>query len=119
MSKTAFTLFAFGIYLLVLGLILIFFPNGLLSIFGLPTTSEVWIRVVGVLAFNIGVYYIFAARAEAKGFFIASCYTRTLVFVMFCMFVFFGLSKPVLIFFGFVDLLGGVWTTITLKKENP
>ena len=33
MSKTAFTLRAFGIYLLVLGAILIFVPNMLLSIF--------------------------------------------------------------------------------------
>lgn len=69
MSKSAFSVKAFGIYLLVLGVGLAFAPNLLLSAFGMPVTSEVWIRVVGVLVFNIGIYYIYAARCEAKAFF--------------------------------------------------
>ena len=86
MSKTAFTLKVFGIYLIILGIVLILVPNILLSIFGMPETSEVWIRVVGVLAFNIGVYYIFAAKSEAKPFFYASVYTRIFVFIIFTIF---------------------------------
>jgi hypothetical protein len=71
MSKSAFTVKAFGIYLLVLGVGLTFAPNLLLSVFGMPATSEVWIRVVGVLVFNIGfassVLILFGAVDFAGG----------------------------------------------------
>ncbi len=50
MSKAAFTVKVFGVYLFVLGLILLVSPNTLLSIFGIPETTEVWIRVLGVIA---------------------------------------------------------------------
>lgn len=54
MSKPALTLKWFGIYLLMLGAGLALLPNLLLSLFLIPPTDEVWIRVVGVLVFNIG-----------------------------------------------------------------
>lgn len=118
MSKSAFTLKAFGIYLLALGVVLTFVPNLLLSIFHIAETSEVWIRVVGVLAFNIGLYYIYAAKCEAKTLFRITVYTRTLVFISFTTFALLGLVSPVLILFGTIDLFGGMWTYLTLKTEE-
>ncbi len=118
MSKPAFTIKAFGYYLIVLGVVLIFSPNILLAIFLMPSTTEVWIRVVGVLVLNIGVYYIFAAICEAKSFFKASVYTRTFVLVSFIAFSIFGLVSPMIIFFGMVDFCGGIWTHIAIKSEN-
>lgn len=118
MSKSAFTVKAFGIYLLVLGVGLTFAPNLLLSVFGMPATSEVWIRVVGVLVFNIGIYYIYAAKCEAKAFFQASVYTRVLVLTSFAAFVALGFASPVLIFFGAVDFAGGIWTQLALRAEK-
>jgi len=53
MSKAAFTVKAFGVYLVLLGIALVLVPNLLLGLFGIPSTSEVWIRVVVLLAFNI------------------------------------------------------------------
>lgn len=116
MSKAAFTIRAFGCYLIVLGLILVAAPNLLLRMFFMPETSEVWIRVVGLLVFNIGVYYIYAARCEATAFFKASVVTRTLVLVGFAAFVLLGFAKPMLIGFGAVDFLGGLWTWRALKR---
>ena len=118
MSKSAFSVKAFGIYLLVLGFGLAFAPNLLLSAFGMPVTSEVWIRVVGVLVFNIGIYYIYAARCEAKAFFQASVYTRVLVLVSFTAFAALALVSPMLILFGAVDCAGGVWTQLALRAEK-
>ena len=69
MSKAAFSVKAFGYYLIVLGIGLTLVPNLLLSVFGMPPTTEVWVRVVGVLVFNIGIYYLYAARCEATAFF--------------------------------------------------
>ncbi len=118
MNKPAFTIKAFGCYLIVLGLVLIFTPNTLLAISLMPTTTEVWIRVVGVVVLNIGVYYIFAAICEAKLFYQASVYTRTFVLVSFIAFAIFGLVSPMIIFFGMVDFFGGLWTHFAIKAEN-
>ena len=81
MSKSAFTVKVFGVYALVLGIALIVVPNLLLGIFGLPVTSEVWIRVVGVVVFNFGVGYWFAAKSEARAFFQGTVYSRSFVLV--------------------------------------
>ena len=118
MNKPAFTIKAFGCYLVVLGFVLLFSPNILLAIFMMPTTTEVWIRVVGVLVLNIGVYYIFAALCEAKPFFQASVYTRTFVLVSFITFAIVGLVSPMIIFFGTVDFCGGIWTHFAIKAET-
>jgi hypothetical protein len=115
MTKAAFTIRTFGYYLIALGLVLVAVPNLLLSMFLMPETSEVWIRVVGLLAFNIGVYYLYAAKCEATEFFRASIFTRTLVLFGFAAFVLMGLASPMLVGFGVVDFLGGLWTWRALK----
>ncbi|MFO1315641.1 MAG: hypothetical protein U1F58_08540 [Burkholderiales bacterium] len=116
MSKAAFTVRAFGYYLLALGAVLILIPNVLLAMTFMPPTSEVWIRVVGVLVFNIGVYYIYAARCEATAVFRASVYARTFVLVAFAAFAVLGLAEPVLVVFGAVDFVGGLWTWKALQN---
>ena len=72
MSKSAISVFVFGLYLLVVGSVLILVPNLLLSLFAIPETSEVWIRVVGVVAAVLGYYYVQAARNELTAFFRAT-----------------------------------------------
>jgi hypothetical protein len=118
MSKSAFTIKVFGVYLLVLGILLALVPNLLLSPFGIPPTNEVWIRVVGVVVINVGVYYWYAAVSEAKPFFLASVFTRAFVLLAFAAFAVLGLAKPMLIAFGAVDALGGLWTYFALRSER-
>jgi hypothetical protein len=118
MSKTAFSVKAFGFYLIALGIGLAFVPNHLLSVFGMAPTMEVWVRVVGVLAFNIGVYYVYAAKCEARAFFQASVYTRVLVLVSFAAFAMLGFASPILVLFGAVDFAAGIWTQIALRAER-
>jgi hypothetical protein len=117
MSKSAFSAKVFAIYLFVVGPLLVFAPNFLLSIFRVPPTSEVWIRVVGVIAFNLGIYAWIAAKHENKPFLEASVYTRIVFFAAFTTFAVIGLASPVLILFGAVDLLGGIWTHFALKAD--
>jgi hypothetical protein len=118
MSRSAFTLKVFGVYLLVFGTSLIVIPNLMLSVFGMPQTTEVWIRVVGVLAIVIGVYQWYAAKSEARAVFQASVYARAFVFLAFIAFVLLGFVKPVLILFGGIDLAGGIWTYMALRSES-
>jgi len=116
MSRAALSLKLFACYLFVLGLTLVLQPGLVLGLFGLETT-EVWIRVVGVLAFNIGAYYWAAAACEARTVFVASVATRALVFAAFASFAALGLAKPVLVLFGAADLAGGLWTAAALRAS--
>ncbi|MBI3369160.1 MAG: hypothetical protein HY021_12180 [Burkholderiales bacterium] len=116
MSKAAFTIRAFGYYLLVLGVVLILIPNTLLTLSFMPATNEVWIRVVGVVVFNIGIYYLYAAKCEATAFFRGSVYTRAFVLAAFAAFALLGLAKPMLVLFGAVDFIGGLWTWKALNS---
>lgn len=118
MSKSAFSVKIFGIYVMLLGLSLVFLPNLLLSVFGMPPANEVWIRVVGVLAFNIGIYYWIAAKCEASLFFRCTVYTRALVLLSFIGFAAFGFVSPIIILFGCVDFAGGIWTLLALRAER-
>ena len=117
MSKSAFSAKVFAVYLFILGPILILAPNFLLSVFGIASTSEVWIRVVGVLAFMLGVYVWVAAKHDNRPFLEASVYTRTFVFVVLATFAIMGLGSPMLALFGVIDLCGGIWTYCALKAD--
>jgi len=120
MSKVAWSIFVFGIYVILLGIILMVIPNVILSIFGIPATSEVWIRVVGMLGFLIGYYYIRASRHEKEMivFYRWTVHARSSVIIFFIIFVAFGLVKPILILFGVADLLAAIWTWKTLPRDN-
>ncbi len=117
MSKSAFSAKVFAIYLFFVGAVLVFAPNFLLSIFRIAPSSDVWIRVVGVIAFNIGVYAWIAGKHENRPFLEASVYTRFVVFVAFTTFAVIGLASPTIVLFGVADLLGGMWTYFALKAD--
>jgi hypothetical protein len=118
MSKSAMSVFVFSIYLFVLGTVLIVIPNVLLSLFGLPETSEVWIRVVGMLVLILAFYYSQAARGGLTGFFRWTVYARSAVPVFFIAFVVLGLAPAMLILFGVVDAAGALWTAFALRADR-
>jgi hypothetical protein len=117
MSKSAVSAKVFAVYLFFAGALLVTAPNLLLSILQIPPTSEVWIRVVGLVAFMIGVYAWVAASHEFKPFLVASVYTRFVVFVAFTAFVVMGLASPMVMLFGAADLVGGIWTYWALRAD--
>ncbi|MCW5594583.1 MAG: hypothetical protein KIT42_01800 [Rhodocyclaceae bacterium] len=118
MSRSAFTIKAFGIYLIVMSAGLIVAPNRVLTLFGIVAGTEIWIRIVGMAVFNIGVFYWYAAHCEAVAIFRVSVYTRILILLAFCAFAALGLASPILILFGAAEFAGAVWTRYALKSEN-
>lgn len=118
MSKTAFTIKAACCYTLAMGLGLILVPNQLMGLFRMPTTSEVWIRVLGVVVLNVGVIYWVAARSEAVALFRASVYVRPMVLLWFAAFALLGLASPVLVLFGVVEAAFALWTWLTMRSET-
>ena len=118
MSKAAFSIKASCCYILVLGLALVLVPNLVLSALRMPPTSEIWIRVLGVVVINIGVFYWIAAQTESVALFRASVVVRPLVLVWFAGFVVLGLTSPMLLVFGAVEVVGALWTWLALRSEQ-
>ena len=116
MTNVAKSVYYFGFYLLALGITLVFAPNMLLSMFGFEPTTEVWIRVLGTVVFNLGLYYVFTAPTNNETFFKVTVYTRLLILVWFTLFVVLGWAKPILLMFGGADFLGAAWTWSALRK---
>ena len=119
MSKSGTSVFVFGVYLVVLGLLLVVVPNVLLRIFGFAMTAEVWVRVVGVLVLCLAFYYVQAARRGLVEFFRWTVTVRAFVFVCFALFAVLRLAAPQLALFGCLDLLGSVWTALCLRHGGP
>ena len=118
MNKSSTSVLVFGIYLIGMGAGLVFMPNVLLGMLGMPPTDEIWSRVVGVLALLLAFYYIQAARTGTKAFMQWTVYGRIFVFVAFVAFVLAGMVGPVMILLGGVDLLGALWAGSALRAEN-
>jgi uncharacterized membrane protein len=115
MSRAAVSMFAFAVYLFVLGTILLVAPNPLLTLFGFEPTTEIFVRIVGTLVVFLGYYYLSAARDESAAFMRWTVQARPFLIVFFGAFVAFGWTKPQLILFAVPDLAGAVWTHLALR----
>ena len=118
MSYSAKTIFAFGIYLFLLGVVLLLVPNMLLNLLRMPPTSEVWPHVGGMLLMGIGIYYFVASLSELRIFIIWTIPLRLSVILFFGAFVIAGLAPPVLLLLSAVDIAGGLWTWSALRRES-
>lgn len=118
MSKSAFSLRVFSIYMFGLGTVLVTAPNLMLSFFGVPPTHEVWIRVVGMLVLILGYLDFMASRTEMLAFFRWSVPARLSVPVFFMAFVALGYAPPILILFGAIDGAAAIWTAVCLRADG-
>lgn len=118
MSKSAFSLRIFSIYMFVLGSILVIAPNLLLSFFGVPEAHEVWIRVVGMLVIIIGYLDFMATCIELPVFYRWTVTARLSVPVFFTIFIILGLAPLILLLFGAIDGAGAIYTAICLSSDG-
>jgi len=118
MSSGARSIFVFGIYLAVVGIALLVVPNLLLGAFLLPGTTEVWVRVVGMLSLFLSFYFIQSARAGLTEFFRLTVYVRSTTILFLGAFVLLGFASPFLLPFGVVDLAGAIWTGRALRSAK-
>ncbi|MGH2453616.1 MAG: hypothetical protein ACRDF5_07615 [bacterium] len=115
MRNPVLTITVFGTYLVAVGLSFVLIPNLLLPLFGFPTTTEVWIRIVGLLTVILGTFFLYCARPDQRRFFQATVLCRILFALGLVVFVLLGLGGPRLILFGLADLAGAAWTGLALR----
>lgn len=118
MGSSAFTIKAFGVYILLTGWGLLLTPGLILGLFGFAPTTEIWIRVLGALAIVLGYYYWACGAAGAAAFFRATVRGR-IAFCVLCVGLVATAGAPwPLLLFGVVDLAGAAWTHLALRRER-
>lgn len=103
-------------YVLGIGAGMLLLPNAILGLFGIVETSEVWIRVVGLVAIALGIIYYDGARRRDVGVARASVPARLSAVVAFVALWATGGPWQLLIF-GAADLAGMLWTLSTLRSS--
>jgi hypothetical protein len=77
-SPTAFTVYAFGVVALFLGISGLHDPSSSLQHLDLPATAAPSVQASSLGAIAVGAFYILAASQENRAFFKLSLVTRTL-----------------------------------------
>lgn len=116
MSAAARTVYVFGIYLVVVGVIATAVPNVLLGVLGIPATDEPWIRLLGIVLLLLAYYYFVAARADLTALHRATVPGRVAVGVGDIILVVLWGYWPALVF-GLVDLAGAAWTAKAMRAD--
>jgi hypothetical protein len=118
MSRAAFSVTAFGIYLIGEGALLIALPNLLLSLFGMPAALDVWIRVTGLAVVILGYFYTRCGLANMRQFFELSLHTRSFQFAFFIVLVALQFISPMILLVSGVELASAVWTLLALRADK-
>jgi hypothetical protein len=116
MRGASLSIAVWGAYMMVAGLGFIVLPNILLPVFGLPTTTEVWVRVTGLLVAIFGAIFFSCARNNDVAFFRLTVPARIAFAVGLAAFVALGMSGPTLLIFGVLDVIGAIWTWLALRS---
>ncbi len=114
MDAPTLSIFIWGIYVMLIALLLLFIPDKTLLLFGHEKPKDHWIRVVGIITFSLGFFYLNSAQNEVYSFYWASIYARIAGFIGFSGLVVFKIAKPKIILFGLIDIIGAIWTLLTL-----
>lgn len=116
MNKAAVSIMTWGLYEAGTGLGFLLIPNILLPIFGFPTTSEVWIRVLGLVVLALALYHIHCARNNVIPFFQITIPGRVVFAIGLVALVLMGFSGAGLAIFAVIEVLGAAWTWSALRK---
>jgi hypothetical protein len=117
-SKNFMSLTVQAVYVVLTGLQLIFVPNMLLSMFGFEPTTEIWIKVLGIVVLSLSIIYYTVGKQANRESVQATMYARSFVGVGFLLLVLTGQAKSALILFAGIDIATAVWTWFELKKLN-
>jgi hypothetical protein len=118
MTRSAQSVFYFGLYIILLGVLLIFVPNLLLGLVNVPATNEVWIRLAGMLLLFMGFFYAQTGRYNLVPFFKWTLVTRGIAFFFVLGFWLGGFVSWVILAFWLGDFAGLIWTWSALRAEH-
>ncbi len=114
MADPVLSLRVWSYYVLAVGAGLLLIPNQIFDILGITNTSEVWVRVVGLVAIALGVVYFAGAQDNDLGVVRSSVVARAIAGIAFVALWITGGPWQLLIFAA-VDLTGLLWSWNALR----
>lgn len=118
MTPAARTVQWFGLYIAVVAVLLVVAPGLLLTPLGIPTPTEPWIRVLGVVVGVLAYYYLSLARAGDEAFFRATVIGRFGILGGFLALTLLRWAPGQLMIFGLIDAAGAAWTWHALERRR-
>jgi hypothetical protein len=118
MNRVNKSIFIFGIYSLVMGLVLLLIPGIVLPIVGLPVSGGQWLNLLGFVLSCSSYYYLRSAGKGNLDFARYTMHTRMMAPIVVILLIVSGKADWHFLSFGIVDGLGGLWTWIELKKSK-
>ena len=118
MTKSGKSVFYFGIAAVLNGAIFCIIPEQLISILKLPEISGAWARVIGLLVIVVGSYEIISGRNNLKPLIKGTVYMRLFFFTGITALFVSGQMPKEIFPLAIVDLLGAVWTMLSLKADT-
>ena len=118
MTKSGKSVFYFGIVAVLNGVIFCIIPEQLISMLKLPEIPAAWARVLGLLVIVIGSYEIISGRNNLRPLIKGTIYMRLFFFTGITLLFVSGQMPKEILSLAIVDLLGAVWTMLSLKAET-
>lgn len=118
MTKSGKSVYYFGIYVISIGVVICLLPEAFISMLKLPDIPTAWARVMGFLAIIIGGYEIIGGRNNLKPLIIGSIYLRLFFFAGIIVLFATGQMPKEILPLGIIDLLGALWTVLSLKADG-
>lgn len=118
MTNAGKSVFYFGFYVLLIGILLLTIPQTFLSALKLPDVPEGWARIIGLLAVIIGVYDIVTGRNDLMPAIKASVYLRFFFFLGVLLLIVSNQMPKEALPLGLIDAAGAIWTLLALRSNK-
>lgn len=109
----------FGLYLIVTGMLLLLAPAVLLTPLALPVPQDVWVRVAGVLALALRATDVLVAHAGSPLLWRATVWRRLAAAAALLGLVMAGIAPPAVALFAAIDIAAACWTAWALRSLTP
>jgi hypothetical protein len=118
MNSVSKSILIFGLYSLMMGIVLLFIPNIILPIFNLPVSGKPWVHLLGFVLMCSSYYYIRSALSGNMPFALYTTHTRFAAPLIVAYLIATGKADWHFVSFGIVDGLGGLWTWFEIKRNK-
>lgn len=116
LTRTDISILIFGLYSLIMRLVLLFISDLVLPLAWLPVSNEPWINLLGFVLICSSYYYLGSTLDKNIDFARYSIHTRLTAPLVIIFLVATNKANWHFISFGVIDGLGGLWTLYELNK---
>ena len=109
------SIYAQAVYMLLAGPLLVLAPNTLMTLVGIPPSSEFWPRVLGLLVSVVALFYLAIAREGYTKLMRLTVLERLIFCAGLVVFVLLDIAPTVLLLFAAVETALAVWTYIEIR----